>query len=415
MKTHIVFWVAVIILIIIICILLYKNGYIKYIESMRTVPRPMIHPDDKYTPPPGAAAQINIKPGGLNEDVDDFIGQYFDKNQIPYTNTISLYSKYFVNKGNLDPELKLKLRDICYYFIEVAIPNIPSVDNPKPEIKWPRIEWLSDNWDAYNYSFNEDAINNLNLLNRLYKKYGGGGGGSESKGRDGTNGIDGSNGDSSTNPNKLTDSKSEGSNLGYGSSKKAGGTSTCNTNCPIECNAFTKCPPSSKSSSLSPATLSEQAKNADSSNWWDVKNKDYYGSGKNGQNGIAGLPGTFGSGKYINGKSSGSNELHQVLITNAPNEYPDSMELNNYIKNKIIDVWFDTTSDAIRPMPSKYAQNMFDLYIEGRSPIDRNHKNKLRDLVYYFMENIIPGLPTAEKSVSYVEWKPLRYLSNSDL
>jgi len=147
-----------------------------------------------------------------------------------------------------------------------------------------------------------------------------------------------------------------------------------------------------------------------------MNDKSLGNRGTRGSSGSDGLPGTSSHGKFTKGGgSNGENILYEVLVTKAPNTMPNSQILNNYVKTQIIDKWFDTEENPNSPLPSKYAQSMFDLYISGRSPIDRNHKNKLRDFVYYYMENIIPGLPTQDNPVSYVEWRPMRLLSNSDL
>ena len=52
--------------------------------------------------------------------------------------------------------------------------------------------------------------------------------------------------------------------------------------------------------------------------------------------------------------------------------------------------------------------------------MDENHKNKLRDVVYYFMQIIVPGLPQGTVSddcttntfgTAFVEWIPIKWLS----
>jgi len=383
---------------------------------MRVIPQPEVHVQQEYTPPPGSVITNNTDADGLNEAVDKLIGQYFDKNQIPYTNTIAIYYKYFVNVGNLDDVLKKKLRDICYYIVEVVIPNIPSLDNPEPKVQWTRLEWLADNWNAYNHSFNLDALSNFNLLTNLRGKYGGTSGNSGRMGSSGS-GINesGKEGSDSSSSSALTPISGETSPNNNNANKSGNGSPTCNMACPTACEISGS--GSSTSGSSKSSALARAASSATPSNWMNNKEKgfDYNSRGKNGSTGSNGLPGTSASGKILNGGSNGNNIVYEVIITDVPNKFPDSQQLNTYVRTKIIDEWFDTTENAERPLPSKYAISMFDLYTSGKTPMDRNHKNKLRDLVYYYMENIIPGLPSKDKPVSYVEWRPLRFLSNSDL
>jgi hypothetical protein len=107
------------------------------------------------------------------------------------------------------------------------------------------------------------------------------------------------------------------------------------------------------------------------------------------------------------------------LITNEPNLYPNpnilESPLNNNI-NALIDTYFDPTTNE----PTQQMKDMLAFVSQHFYPIDNVHKNKLRDVVYYLMEQIIPGLPTESADYphfmySYVEWKPIRWLSNSSL
>lgn len=418
MKSSIIFWVTLILLFLTIVALVLKNGWTKYVESMRVAPRPTVAPQVEYAPPPDAVVPIRRNVGGLNEDVDSLIGQYFDKNLVPYRDTIALYYEYFVNKGNLNPELKKKIKDICYYIIEVVIPNIPSIDNPTPDIKWTRIEWLANNWNAYNYSFNFDALANLDLLAKLRSAYGGDGGiESGIAGEDGTFGTEGTGntgGSNAPGASGITSTPSPASNK-TGPGNAGNKQSNCNMACPTACNFSENAASAANSPGGSP--LAQAAAAANTPDWLsNMSDKPLGNRGTRGSSGSDGLPGTSSLGTFK--KSGGSNGeviVYEVLVTKETNKFPESQTLNNYVKTQIIDKWFDTVENADSPLPSKYAQSMFDLYTNGRSPIDRHHKNKLRDFVYYYMENIIPGLPTKDKPVSYVEWRPLRLLANSDL
>lgn len=126
--------------------------------------------------------------------------------------------------------------------------------------------------------------------------------------------------------------------------------------------------------------------------------------------------GSGGNYKSSTGEERGDDDsetltVDQVLVTNEPVTNPSSQELNEWVFDKMnyyVDMNFDL-------YPTKQAQQYFINFTQNYGPIDRAHKNKLRDLVYYFMENIIPGLPTESKPVCYVEWRPIRWLANSNL
>jgi hypothetical protein len=411
-NQNIIFWVTIILLFLTISIVLYKNGYSKYVESMRIVPRPTIHVQQQYTPPPESNTRNNYGKGGLNELADKLIHKYFDEDLIPYSNTIDLYYEYFVNKGNLDASLKKKLCDICYYLIEVVIPNIPSVDNPNPHIEWSRIEWVAEGWESYNYSFNDDATSNFDSRNSFLRY----GLGKRHKNSNDGNGLS-SLSSLSSRSNFLSITPSPTVNSANSTDSLSGGgngTTSCNSSCPIECSLTGMTAKSSKSSPFD-AIVSSASK----LNWWDAKIgfSNYDKNGKQHSSFSSSIyEGTSRAGTSANKWSTRSNVVYNVSVTQVQNKNTSSRWLNNYVRDQIINKWFDTASNADKPLPSKYALSIFEAYaLSGISPIDRSHKNKLRDFVYYYLENIIPGLPTKDKPESYVEWRPMRHLSNSDL
>jgi hypothetical protein len=347
--------------------------------------------------------------------VDDLIHQYFDEKLVPYNNTIDLYYEYFVNKGNLDPVLKKKLRDICYYLIEVVIPNIPSVDNPNPKVEWSRIEWLSDGWDSYNYSFNDDALSNLKSFSALRYRLGSNHANSENEDESSASGLSLSSRIPSTTPSSTKPVKSNAPLASAASAGSNGGGSSCNGSCPIDCNLSEKLAQSSGSSYLETV-----ASSVSRPNWWDSKinydsaliDTNSYGEFSDSIYEGTARAGTFKSKGY----NPTMNTIYQVIVTNVKNTNVSSQILNNYVKNEIINKWFDTAADPDKPLPSKYAISIFESYTQGGlAPMDRTHKNRLRDFIYYYLENIIPGLPTKDVPFSKVEWRPLRYLSNSSL
>jgi len=64
-------------------------------------------------------------------------------------------------------------------------------------------------------------------------------------------------------------------------------------------------------------------------------------------------------------------------------------------------------------LPMNFGKIEFTEFFLTRTLIDQEHKTKLYDLVYYFMENIIVGLPTETVPFSYVEWRPIVWSSVS--
>ena len=65
--------------------------------------------------------------------------------------------------------------------------------------------------------------------------------------------------------------------------------------------------------------------------------------------------------------------------------------------------------------PTQKAIDEFELYFDKKKPpMDGIHMNKMRDLVYYILQSIIPGLPTAQLPRAYVEWRPIHWLSRSE-
>ena len=59
---------------------------------------------------------------------------------------------------------------------------------------------------------------------------------------------------------------------------------------------------------------------------------------------------------------------------------------------------------------------MIDLFnmLKEKQPMDNIHMNKMRDIVFYVLQVIIPGLPTRALPRSYVEWRPIVWLSRSE-
>jgi hypothetical protein len=365
-----------------------------YKEGARTLPRPTRHPivdgeDLNYMRP-----SAGLK--SMNDWTDELIAQYFDENNMPYMDTISLYGSLCVSQGYTTNENKMRLKDLCFYIINNVIPSLPSVVDPKPTTILPPIQFNTTNFTAYNY--NSDGLisemtnywsNNPDIIfdaKNIFGDYDPTAhtsiGGSDSK-----NALSGSQGSSGSNGSK-------GSGSGSGS-----GSDDCGITCPASCLG------------------GMIANGADSK------------KGAGGLNGLGNYD-SYAADKYrmsyIDPKSIYDMEMQATSplsylasggyqITDMPNLYPNP-DINESTLNKMINglfnVYFDIEGGTNEPTP--FALEKFDYFAKHYYPIDSAHKNKLRDLVYYFMERIIPGLPTnPDHPNSYVEWKPIRWLSHS--
>jgi hypothetical protein len=112
-------------------------------------------------------------------------------------------------------------------------------------------------------------------------------------------------------------------------------------------------------------------------------------------------------------------DKYDAWIKNSNKNVPLDDDVNTFIqsyfgidKTNPINVGKPLNSKMI---PLETGPVEFTNYIATRSLIDQRHVNILIDLVYYFMENIIPGLPTESVPISYVEWRPIIWSSHTFL
>jgi hypothetical protein len=55
----------------------------------------------------------------------------------------------------------------------------------------------------------------------------------------------------------------------------------------------------------------------------------------------------------------------------------------------------------------------FEYYSQQFSPMDAYHVEKLRDLAFYVLQTIVPGIPTPSVPHFYVQWRSFgKYASN---
>ena len=407
-------------------------------ESMRTIPMP----NPNYNPnvtvidglPTGKNQRVDI-----NKEIDNMFNLYFDQNNIPTDEALILYSKYFVNNGNISIQNKMRLKDICYYIINFVIPSIPSQDNPTPALNWPYIEFLSNTLTPFTISSGPNKYSPFMMYEITPSDYndavGNGLNGPGSSTGPGADGNDGSNSSSSTSPGSSN-----------GSLKNSDGSCGCPTSC------FSNILDAVMNPKAAPGVSTNGSSSSSSSSWGSSSSspgsKTPGGFGANGELGSD----ISGSALSKSGMSSLLMDGSQLRITYEKQTKPKGPLnsnvdgfVNNYFgldssnpivigkpakqmmmpdelvpsdfklvsevdkQNKLKDLILESTLSTPEPsvVPTVFGKVEFSDFLKTRTLIDRLHKNRLYDLVYYFMENILPGLPTDNVPYSYVEWRPI--------
>lgn len=384
-------------------------------EGARTLPRPVINPEvkqpDKYYPAPPYTGET------LNQMIDRMIYRWFDKKGYPYYNTIELYETKCINKGNVTIENKKKMTDIGYYLLNIVIPNIQTTSNPNPEQNWPPIKWS----DANIFPILKQPTPTYDLYKGLdYDLDGIRYGGDSNSGNDGS---DGSSGQSFGNNNSGSIDGLDGNQAqtdvnagdipGYCDSmtgKQGKTTFDCGIGCPKSCldgvaAAWYKADELEKE--LNNARDGVSGDSFDYGSLYDDFS-NFFGFGEADSDGTNPLTAIRLSKN--NSLIIGDVEYDGYSITDAKQTGTGS-ELNSSIEEQI-DYYF-IKSGPNKNRPTKEAIALFDTYFKNKTPMDGIHMNKLRDVVYYMLQVIIPGLPTADRPRSYVEWRPIVWISLS--
>lgn len=352
-----------------------SSSWSKIREGARTLPRPQRHPITYDTQMSVLSADNANIP--LNTRVNGLISQYFDVNGFVLPNTIATYVSEWTNQGNVDPKTKEKLNDIGYYLLVNVMPNIPTDTLPPPTVNWPRIQWTSDRWfpitDVANIwtnminnnssaNYREFKINDFNFVSTATSESE-----SESESTSETNQTCGNNGMSG---------------------------STCGNTCPQSCfvNAYMQNTAGSETSALTTTTT-------------PGSNSGINGTGSNSKACQSVAQQNAGLSLNVTKNSMA------IVTTNIPQTNTTLPSPLDTRLNEMIDQYFDPTNGH----PTEYAIKSFNEIVQNAAPMDLLHKNKLRDIIYYFMQNIIPGLPTNSRPTSYVEWIPIRWLSHSSI
>lgn len=377
-------------------------------ESMRTIPRP--NPD--YDPNEYVTIKENstqVQKININDEIDTMIRLYFGRNNIPTKLCVATYYQYFVNQGNVSIQNKMRLKDLCHYILQYVIPSIPSELNPNPTIDWPYIEFLANSLKSHSVQFSKTytpfvmyEVNSYDYeLINLNNGNGASAPGSNNPGSN-TPGSSSSISNSSNQNGPVKDDKSNSSSCG----------------CPTACfsnmlkNMLDNSGNAPGSSSSSSSTTSSSGSSTT-------------GSTKTGSS--INTPGGYSSNNFLADPSLFSNTTTSVtsdlLITNEPQTVnPGTLNggINDFINNYF---GVDPTTGIGKPpdditipgqlLPTNFGKVEFKEFFESRTLIDQVHKTKLYDLVYYFMENIVIGLPTEKVPYSYVAWRPIVWSSVS--
>lgn len=445
-------------------------------EGMRTLPRPIINAELQnplnYKPAPPYLGEP------LNQMIDRMIGQYFDSRGIAYYDTIDIYQTNCAGRGLVDVtppqgegyqdklqlyELqKSKLTDIGYYILNIVIPNIQTTNNRDPEQKWPPITWT-----------NKPHFRIKKSIKPTYQVFKGAAySPSPSSSSDSTNGSssssdgsDGStsNGDSTDSSSSTTDTTGTAPAPSDGSSGDCGDMNAynkCGIACPTSCLDNVAAAQAEIDRLNEELQQQEQEENASGSisasqlnlSWLNFLSYQWVSQSSTegstttgtsylnndntltiGDSTFRGFPTTSMSSCPLPPPSPSLTYNTNRENTDGSFNYATDDNGTQALSQKIanfIDRYFISDEDDINyNRPTDYALQEFDKYFKDKPPMDENHKNKLRDVVYYVMQVIIPGLPDGTKpydendsnntcgdntGIAFVEWIPLRWLSLSE-
>ena len=364
-------------------------------EGARTLPRPVINPEyDADWDMPKAPAYVGET---MNQMIDRNINDYFDVTGLPFAGTIQLYETNCVNKGPITVENQQNLTDIGYYIINIVISNIQTADNPTPTVSWPPIKWTNDK--IFDILYQKVPTYELYVGQPLFFSNGSY---LSSTANNVTPGSGSGSGSGSTG------SGSTGSGSGNGSGgdgEKCDDETKCGTSCPDSCL-------SSIASAWEKQQLAEQALSQVEQ---DARDQTNANTNTNAQWGGGVVTGSnpMNQSNAANRYANGITEIYGYKVTNIINTTDSSTTTLNDSATAFINKYF-IKDGANKNKPTKDAIDLFNAYFQYKTPMDEIHRNKLRDCVYYVLQSIIPGLPTAVDNVSYVEWRPLKWLSRSD-
>jgi hypothetical protein len=354
-------------------------------EGARTLPEPQRHPNIATK---GYVYDIDFSKPALNDVVDGWIAQYFDPFGYPLLNAIIDFQTQYAINGCITTATAQKMNDICYYILINVMPQIPTQGLPPPPSpgQWPSIQWTNSG----EFALQLDACAQLLSLT-----------GSITTTQEEGSSISGDFTLSTPVPvPTLSQTSDSGAGSVSSSSSNGGGDSGF---CPTSCfDDFFE-------SSMAATAASFSSDNQ------PMDPKD-----------VANSPTCIAFSQKTNAQNTTTIDMpefgRKVYLTDiSQNCSGNNGSLNTWIQDTIKQ-YFDVSGQSFTGgyYPTQYAIDQFNSIVQDATPIDLAHKNKLRDLIYYFMERIIPGLPVNDTvgdqiATTYVVWKPIRWISNSDI
>lgn len=403
-------WKYLLYLIIVIILAIFIFQYVqkklgKIVEGARTYPMPRRHPlTDTYK-----SFSQNTKSNviSLNKEIDESLNQYFNPSGVPYINTIVDVERHVVGKspyteGSITPKLKSKLTDIGYYFLEIILPMIPTNTNPKPKINWPMLKWSGipgfkveiakiPKYYIYkgrpedNYLYLNNQGNTYSWLNQIEKDY------NELFSDPASNNTSSSGSDSGSGGNNDT---------GCYDDANDGNSESCGIQCPQSCfekaAGIVPAPAPSSSDKTEDISTNSGESASGKNNYSSLRHGGFRSYGNNGQKSTYENIATIGQSSYT------GYDITQIKLE-------PRTENNSTLKNKI-ETWIgeyfkDKGQEGAEP--TQQLKDTLKYYSTQYSPADAYHIQKLRDLIFYFMQVIVPGMPTLSLPHFYVQWRPL--------
>lgn len=365
------------------------------IEGARTYPMPRRHPLTSTYGTFNNLGKSNII--SLNTIIDETVALYFDEKGVPYMNTIDTVQEYIVGEspyelGPVTPDLKSKLTDIGYYFLEVVIPMLPTQDNPKPKVEWPPLKWSGipcfDVEIAKIPTYDVYQGNPEDNFQYIYNK------GSGAAAKYASSHSNGSNfaGSPATGP-------APGPATGPASddSEPACADTTCGITCPQSC--FQKAAGIVPSPVSAPSTA-PAAVPAISGSSTSPSNHSTYTNAEFLKNFHTKL--TYKANRTTIGSTTYTGyDITQIALANGSQ---DNTVLQKKIENLIYEYFVKSGSN--QGDPTKKLIDLVEYYSSQFSALDSYHVDTLRNLVFYLLQIIVPGMPTAAVPHLYIQWKP---------
>ena len=416
-----------IIIVLILAILLYSYfksvKWFSIIEGARTYPMPRRHPITYKYGTFHNENQSNVI--SMNTIIDTYINQYFDQKGVPYLNTIQDVQNYVVgpgtggiyNYGTVPLTMKSQLTDIGYYFIEMVLPLLPTQDNPKPTKRvLPNLRFSNmpgfplhvskiqkcmvyqgNPENNLQFNVNTNAINNYdNAFNRGFNSF--------------FNGYNFPSDSSSPDTPSPSTSSGGSSNSDVDCTSGDCASDCCGITCPQSCFDAALGVNSSSSSGTgtsAPSTDTSQNTSSHLNYQSSISNANILNSGNTtlqyANNQLTMCP----------SKATGY-DITQVILTAGTY---DNTTLLNKIQEKILEYFEEKANDPTQLIPKQKLLDEIEFYSKQYSPMDAYHMELLKELIFYGLQVIVPGLPSEvssdQSSVTphfYVEWRPfLKY------